>query len=53
MHFLCATKYSPLEAIAKIDFKVPEKPCDETWWQCDQIHITGNLGQKYEGDLGY
>ena len=32
---------------------MPGKSCDEVWWWCDEIHITVNLGQKYEGDLGY
>ena len=39
--------------LAKIDLKVPGKSCDEIWWQCDEIRIIVNLGQKYEGDLGY
>ena len=32
---------------------MPGKSCDKIWLQCDEIHTVVNLGQKYEGDLGY
>ena len=39
--------------LANIDLKVPGKSCDEICGRSDEIRIIVNLGQKYEGDLGY
>ena len=53
MPFLRARKSVLQKQSVKIDLKVPGKSCDEIWWRCDEIDIIVNLGQKYEGDLGF
>ena len=49
MHFLFAAKKVLQKQSAKIDLKVPGKSCDEI----DEDVIIVNLGQKYDGNLGY
>ena len=53
MHFLCATKNSPPETVNEDWSQSARKSSGEIWWRCDEIDIIVNLGQKYEGDLGF
>ena len=51
MHFLCTTKKVLQKQLAKIGLKMPGKSCDKI--DDDVMKLIVNLGQKYEGNLGY
>ena len=51
--FLCAAKKSLPEAVSKDWSQSAREILWWNWWRCDEIHIIVNLGQKYEGNLGY
>ena len=46
-------KKSPPEAVDKDWSQSATEISWWNWWRCDEIHITVNLGQKYEGNLEY
>ena len=50
--FVCYKK-SPIEAFGKDWSESAREILWWSWWQCDEIHIIVNLGQKYEGNLAY
>ena len=50
--FVCYKKCPP-EAVSKDWSQSAWEILWWNWWQCDEIQIIVNLGQKYEGNLGY
>ena len=51
--FCVCYEKSPPEGVAEDWSQSAKEILWRNWWQCDEIHIIVNLGQKYEDNLGY